>query len=192
MVLGIGIYAFQTREIELKGLCLIQSVDSCNIPFAIGVASHHCTLARITCEKLGIVPCSRQLLKQCLDFGRHRKISRRTVRHVLNARLEENGESKLMTMGSDMRMLTVGESSWSIIHRTNDIASERQGSVVGCSKRREIWHVIIPFCPIDTFHRYEVWISALPATRQSSAMEIDKELALHGIFKDVDVVVHLL
>ena len=95
-------------------------------------------------------------------------------------------------MGSDMRMLAVGEGSWSIIHRANDIASERQGSVMGSSKRREIWHIIIPFSTIDTFHRHKVRVGALPATRQCSAMEIDKELALHGIFKDVDVVVHLL
>ena len=58
-----------------------------------------------------------------------------------------------MGIGGDMGMLRIAERTRGIVHRSDDVAGERQGGIMTGSLIGEGRHIVVPFGPIDGFRR---------------------------------------
>ena len=114
-----------------------------------------------------------------------------SVCQMLETRLEEDGESQLVGMGGNVWMLRVGEGAWGIVHRSYDIACERESGIVGGCLLGEGRHIVVPLCSVDTLGREEVGIGALPSSWDGRSVEVDEEMVASGSFEEVDAVAHV-
>jgi hypothetical protein len=102
---------------------------------------------------------------------------------MLQAALKENSQSQLVGVGGDMRMLGVAEGTRGIVHRTYDIASKGERSIMTGSLLGKGGNIIIPLCTIYSFSRKKVRIGALPATRNGGSVEIYQQMMTSSTLK---------
>ena len=97
--------SLQALGAERKGLLLVGSVDSGNIPCGAALACDDGTFGRIASEEYGLVPCCRQFAQVVLHLLWLCQETLGTVGQVLQATFEEGCERQLVCVRGDMRML---------------------------------------------------------------------------------------
>ena len=178
-------------EVNRQNLLLISSVDARHIPNSSAPTSHYNRFARIARNEVRLVPNRWKCGKELLNIMRLRQITFRTVCQMLQTTLEEHSQSEFVSMRSDVGMLRVAECARGIVHRTNDISSERQHGIMRgglCCKGR---HVVIPFCTIYALCTHQVRPSSLPATRNGSTMKVNEQMMTSCTLQQVNAVVHI-
>ena len=96
-----------------------------------------------------------------------------------------------MSMGSDVRMLRIRESTRRIVHRTYHVTREWQCGIVSSCTLSESGHIVVPLSTIHTLCGKQIGISALPTTWNGSTMEIHQQMVTGSTFEQVDAVIHI-
>src|SRR5574344_937930 len=182
---------FDETGVDMDVLCLVCTIDACHIPCLATSACHHSIFTRETSHKASLIPCGWKVAEEILHLLRLSQETLWAGCQVLEGRFKEHGESQLMSMRGDMWMLRVGESTWSVVHRSYHIAGERKRGIVGCGFLGEGRHIVIPLCTIHAFSGEEMGICALPATWDGSTVEIDQQMMACRTLKKVKAIIHV-
>ena len=148
-----AIFLHDTAKLQGDGLHRIAAVDTGHIPGGALAAGHHHIFAGIACHQAGLIPCRGQIAQEVLHLLGLCIIALGFVGQMLEAALEKHRQGQFVGIGGDMGVLRIAERTWCVVHRSDDVAGERQRGIMTGSLRCEGRHVVVPFGPIDGFRR---------------------------------------
>ena len=129
--------------------------------------------------------------EEILNFFRLCQKAFGTVGNVLQTRLIEHRQRQFVSVRRNVRVLRIGKRARCVVHRADNVAGKRQRGVVGGSLVGEGRHVVVPLGAVNRLCAQQIGIGALPAARQSGAVEIDRKVVFCSRLQKVDTIVHI-